>query len=357
MLKRISGFIILSGFLLLLFGCPYGHRNEEGKFPEEITNFDDINSEFDDYNSTSPVIESNRYLYFSSNRNSNGGDYDIVGENMRIFWDKDKGVLTIDDHSNYYIDHSYSDSLFLMVNTASNEFGPYSLPFITYHQDEEPYFYFTDIVFFSNDVEGNLDLKFAWFGSWGERPKPDEGTYDGPQSISFLNSMANDAYLTFYGPGFMNYGYYGLDPELITELLFCSDRDGKYNIYSSPVPPDSTILDFISGDSQSIISPVAALNSDSDDKCPYVQGDILVFTSNRPGGYGGFDLYYSLREGDSWGPPINFGEKINTEFDEYRPIVMYEDGFINNLMLFSSNRPGGQGGFDLYYVGIPRMIY
>jgi hypothetical protein len=28
--------------------------------------------------------------------------------------------------------------------------------------------------------------------------------------------------------------------------------------------------------------------------------------------------------------------------------------FINDLMIFSSNRPGGKGGFDLYYAGIPR---
>jgi len=357
MLKRISGFIIIAGFLFLLSGCPYGYRYDEGRFPSQPVNFAEVNSEYDDYNMASPVLEGHRYLYFSSNRNSHGGEYDIVGENMQIYWDKDKGVLTIDKQSNPYVDHSYTDSLFLLVNTASDEFGPWSLPYLTYQQDQEPYLYFTDIIIFSNDVEGNLDLKFAWFGSWGESPKPEEGTYNGPQAISFLNSTANDAYLTFYGPGFMNYGYYGLDPELITELLFCSNRDGKYNIYSSPVPPDSTILDFISGDTGTPISLIDVLNSDADDKCPYANGDLLVFTSNRPGGFGGFDLYYSLREGDSWGSPVNFGEKINTAYDEYRPIVMYESGFVNNLMLFSSNRPGGQGGYDLYYVGIPLMIY
>jgi hypothetical protein len=51
----------------------------------------------------------------------------------------------------------------------------------------------------------------------------------------------------------------------------------------------------------------------------------------------------------------NFAE-VNSEYDEYRPITHYEYGFDNNLMIFSSNRPGGKGGFDLYYVGIPKSI-
>lgn len=41
--------------------------------------------------------------------------------------------------------------------------------------------------------------------------------------------------------------------------------------------------------------------------------------------------------------------------DEYRPIVRSDKWkFDNNMMIFSSNRPGGKGGFDLYFVGIER---
>jgi hypothetical protein len=83
-------------------------------------------------------------------------------------------------------------------------------------------------------------------------------------------------------------------------------------------------------------------------------GNTIVFTSNRPGGYGGFDLYYSVYSNGQWGKPVNFGNKINTAYDEYRPIATSIDGFDNNFMIFSSNRPGGKGGFDLYYVGIEK---
>ena len=71
----------------------------------------------------------------------------------------------------------------------------------------------------------------------------------------------------------------------------------------------------------------------------------MVFTSDRAGGYGGFDLWYSSWDGQQWSAPVNFGGKINTEYDEYRPIVVSTDEkfFLNDLMIFSSDRPGGKG--------------
>jgi len=78
----------------------------------------------------------------------------------------------------------------------------------------------------------------------------------------------------------------------------------------------------------------------------------MVFASNRAGGFGGYDLYYSRWENEQWSTPINFGEKINTSSDEFRPIVREEWEFENDIMIFSSDRQGGAGGFDLYYVGI-----
>ena len=88
-------------------------------------------------------------------------------------------------------------------------------------------------------------------------------------------------------------------------------------------------------------------------KCPYIFENILVFASTRPGGFGGFDLYYSMLENDEWTQPVNFGSEINTEFDEYRPILFDEGVDYNkHMMVFSSNRPEGKGGFDLYFVGV-----
>jgi len=56
-----------------------------------------------------------------------------------------------------------------------------------------------------------------------------------------------------------------------------------------------------------------------------------------------------------WGP-ANFGPAIKTAYDEFRPIIIptQPDLFLNDMLIFSSNRPGGKGGFDLYYTGMDK---
>jgi hypothetical protein len=98
-------------------------------------------------------------------------------------------------------------------------------------------------------------------------------------------------------------------------------------------------------------TPVDSINSTWDEKCPFVYGNVIVFASNRPGGMGGYDLYYSIFKKGKWGFPVNLGPRINTTSDEFRPLIGYHQDFTNNGLLFSSNRPGGQGGFDLYFTG------
>ncbi|HEY7171200.1 MAG TPA: hypothetical protein VH417_10165 [Vicinamibacterales bacterium] len=72
----------------------------------------------------------------------------------------------------------------------------------------------------------------------------------------------------------------------------------------------------------------------------------LYFTSARPGGYGGFDIYVSQRASVAapWDGPQNLGPTINSPYDE-GAVNLTIDG---HTMFFSSNRPGGFGGGDLY---------
>jgi outer membrane protein OmpA-like peptidoglycan-associated protein len=73
-------------------------------------------------------------------------------------------------------------------------------------------------------------------------------------------------------------------------------------------------------------------------------GNILYFVSDRKGGYGGTDIYISVKSGNEWSKAINVGKMINTEFDEMTPVI----GVDNSNFTFSSNRPGGYGEFDIY---------
>lgn len=74
-------------------------------------------------------------------------------------------------------------------------------------------------------------------------------------------------------------------------------------------------------------------------------GKYLFFASNRPGGFGGYDIYYSKNEGSGkWSVPMNLGGKINSAFDEMNPFALND-----SLLYFSSNGRVGYGGADIYY--------
>jgi tetratricopeptide (TPR) repeat protein len=71
----------------------------------------------------------------------------------------------------------------------------------------------------------------------------------------------------------------------------------------------------------------------------------IYFASNKPGGYGGTDLYVTrlLPNGD-WGEPQNLGPTINTIYDEDFP-VLSNDG---KILYFSSNGLNSMGGYDIF---------
>jgi hypothetical protein len=74
-------------------------------------------------------------------------------------------------------------------------------------------------------------------------------------------------------------------------------------------------------------------------------GKRIYFSSDRPNGRGGLDIYYSDRLPDgSWGPAHNLGAAINTEGDEDAPFI-HPDG---QTLYFSSDGQGGLGGFDIF---------
>ncbi len=62
--------------------------------------------------------------------------------------------------------------------------------------------------------------------------------------------------------------------------------------------------------------------------------DYIIFASNRPGGFGSNDLYISFATEKGWSTPVNLGEKINSDANEYAPSVS-PDG---KILTFTSNR-------------------
>ncbi len=74
-------------------------------------------------------------------------------------------------------------------------------------------------------------------------------------------------------------------------------------------------------------------------------GEWLIFAGDFPGkGDGDYDLFISYNTPDGWSEPANMGYSINTEYWESAPSLSPD----KNTLYFSSNRPGGYGGKDLY---------
>ena len=72
-------------------------------------------------------------------------------------------------------------------------------------------------------------------------------------------------------------------------------------------------------------------------------GTLLFFASDMEGGFGGMDIYYTKKEGDVWGTPVNLGATVNTAGTEVFPFIA-----ANGLLYFSSNGHDGIGGLDVY---------
>ncbi|MBU6341964.1 MAG: OmpA family protein, partial [Bacteroidetes bacterium] len=96
--------------------------------------------------------------------------------------------------------------------------------------------------------------------------------------------------------------------------------------------------------------PLPFNNNEFDDFHPSISidGDKLFFASNRPGGLGSTDIYVSYKVGETWSEPVNLGAEINTSGREAFPFLHAD----NTLYYASDGIDGGQGGFDLY-ISVP----
>ena len=83
--------------------------------------------------------------------------------------------------------------------------------------------------------------------------------------------------------------------------------------------------------------PMRALNSKFEESSPSLSGDgtFLYFSSNRPGGLGGYDIWVAKWDGAEYAWPLPLTSRVNTPFDEQGPAIS-PDGF---ELFFSSNRP------------------
>ncbi|MBB3699142.1 PD40 domain-containing protein [Flammeovirga yaeyamensis] len=124
---------------------------------------------------------------------------------------------------------------------------------------------------------------------------------------------------------------------MLLYIEYSTDAKGKGNIYETRVKK---------GRWQKPKKLNSKINSNHEERGAILanNGTTIYFSSNRPGGQGGFDIYKSIRVGkDDWSKPINLGPTINGPNDEVFPFIHND----NKTLYYSTNGVLSMGGFDL----------
>ena len=361
-MKRLLGGLVL----LLLSGCladaMYGHLPNAVRMEPAVYPLSGLNGPYDDFNAVAgpPPLFMDAFIAFASNDASGGGQFTV-----------DAGRLTV--LQNPFPDRRQSrppapvisakrtGAFALIPSLPGNVRGP--TPLVSHRVEPSDY---------ALDFDGHptrsltLNREPLPFDGGGELPKGAVWVFDsdheGRRNLYFADgsgrvrpffgneAKADDAYASY---DFKRH-----------ELLFCSNRSGSFRLYRyKNLNKDMNFSRWLANvDLAAEIEPVAELDGAGETMAPFVCEDSLFFASDRPGGRGGFDLYVSRRTQSGWGAPRNLQDLLpdsvpmNTAGNEFRPSVLllgFEEKPELRLLLFSSDRPGGMGGYDLYLTSLP----
>ncbi|RLD51093.1 MAG: hypothetical protein DRI94_06960 [Bacteroidetes bacterium] len=151
--------------------------------------------------------------------------------------------------------------------------------------------------------------------------------------VNFENKSVSSGVLSDDGKRF----YFAAGSEDIHGNIFSSIyvRKLKNGIWSQPEKLDEEI------NPKKFMTTQPALG-----KCYNPNFDVLYFVSDRPGGIGGTDIWYSVYDkvSDMYNKPINAGTYINSPENEISPMVDNE----TKALYFSSDGHSGYGGYDVY---------
>jgi len=176
------------------------------------------------------------------------------------------------------------------------------------------------------------------------------------------NTIVYVSKLKFYHGVFMatkENGKWGVPQNITAELLADGEiqtvyisQNGKHLLLARNDNDDYNIYESTYNEQQNSWSQMSKLDRNVNSRywethaCISPDGNTIFFSSNRPGGFGGLDIYYSQRnEKGEWGNPVNLGKSINTNFDETCPYIT-ENGI---ELYFSSQGHNTMGGFDIFH--------
>jgi outer membrane protein OmpA-like peptidoglycan-associated protein len=217
----------------------------------------------------------------------------------------------------YHIDRCYNareliaspakfncDTLPEIVNAEFSNFNPLITP-------DEKVLYYMDQRKFYDAVMRAEKTDTAWQNPENLTP---EIKSDGDHYLTGMSLDGTKLFLTFY------------DPYKSGEIYFTQHRNLRWDEMRSL----NKNINSLFNETHASLSP---------------NGELLYFTSDRKGGYGGLDIYRSeLTKSGEWGPAVNLGPLINSPYNEEAPFITAD----SKKLFFSSQGHYNMGGYDIF---------
>jgi Tol biopolymer transport system component len=178
------------------------------------------------------------------------------------------------------------------------------------------------IMAFQSQAAGGHGKQDIWISRW------EQGRWSAPQNAGpGINTAANEVDAKFSPDGQTMVFVRGENFRQASQIYISRLVNGEWSkaewVGAAASPPDTVEFG-------------AVLSSD---------GQRLYFASNRPGGHGGLDFYYSERRGEQWSAAVNLGASVNTAENDV-DLALSRDG---KTIIFPAKRPDSiAGSTDLY---------
>lgn len=248
-----------------------------------------------------------------------------LSEKHILFKDIDKNIQWANNAKTMVANESKELKIYNIGNTINSEFEDFS-PVLSL---DENVLYFTSRRVRTDSTNTGLiiaadgklyeDIYVSYRGA--------DGNFGAPKRVKFQDEDVdeNEATISVSADGTVLYVYH--------------DDEGDGNIYqSSALDTTYSALEKLGGD----------INSTSwETHCSLTpDGRTLYFVSDRPGGYGGRDIYRVVKlPNGEWSKALALPPPINTANDE-DAVFIHPSG---NILYFSSNGPNSMGGFDIFF--------
>jgi len=243
---------------------------------------------------------------------------------------KEENVIILLKQCQFALNHRYDEQLGFVenlgsgVNTIASETHPVQSP-----TSQKKYYFSSDRSMSEGgrrNKKGLKDEKYGMFSSDMYAVELQDANWTSVSAFHpILNGPKNDLIQGFSPDGQVLFYVSSLDGE--KGQIFADTFDIERSPDAFPSLFESSFLSNL-GDKDLFIFNKAT----------------ILFSSNRAGGFGGYDLYISEFKEGEWQQPVNLGPTINSIFDERCPYLTKS----GEKLYFSSDRLESFGGFDIY---------